>query len=90
MRRAPYFAPTFGQLLRHLGRAGFRLLAWQDTMAQTLAYMQRGVGRLEEQLRSAATVADRQRYQRALQLRDAHLVALRDQGSRTGILVAER
>jgi SAM-dependent methyltransferase len=40
MRIAPYFAPALGQLLRHLERAGFRLLAWQDTTAQVLAYMQ--------------------------------------------------
>lgn len=61
-RRAPYFAPTLRQLLRYLHYAGFRLLAWQDTTAQTLGYMQeRGDGRLERQLKSAAIAADRKR-----------------------------
>jgi cyclopropane fatty-acyl-phospholipid synthase-like methyltransferase len=91
MRRAPYFAPTLGQLLRHLERAGFRLLAWQDTTAQTLAYMQQPRnGRLDQQVKSATTGADRKRYQRSLQLRDAYVEALSVQGSRTGVLVAER
>jgi cyclopropane fatty-acyl-phospholipid synthase-like methyltransferase len=91
MRRAPYFAPTLGQLLRYLEPAGFRLLAWQDTTAQTLAYMQqRQDGRLEQALQSAATAADRKRYQRALELRDGYVEALSAQGSRTGVLVGER
>ncbi len=91
MRRAPCFAPALGQLLRHLERAGFRLLAWQDTTAQTLAYMQEPRnGRLEQQLESAATAADRKRYQRGLRLRNAYVEALSAQGSRTGIVVAER
>ena len=89
-RRAPYFAPTLAQLLRHLEHAGFRLLAWQDTTAQTLAYMQqRREGRLEQALQSASTT-DPKRYRRALQLRDAYVEALSSQGSRTGVLVGER
>jgi SAM-dependent methyltransferase len=91
MRRAPYFAPTLGQLIRHLERAGFRLLAWQDTTAQVLAYMQeRQDGRLEQRLKSATTSDERGRYQRLLFFRDAYVEALGTQGSRTGVLVAER
>ncbi len=90
MRRAPYFSPTLRQLLGHLERAGFRLLAWQDTTAQTLAYMQeRGNGRSVPQVNSV-TAADRSRFQRALQLRDAYVNALKIQGSRTAVLVARR
>jgi cyclopropane fatty-acyl-phospholipid synthase-like methyltransferase len=91
MRRAPYFAPTLGKLLRYLEHAGFRLLAWQDTTTQTLAYMQqRQDGRLERALESATTAAERERYKRALRLRDAYVEALSAQGSRTGVLVGER
>jgi len=91
MRRAPYFALTLGQLLRYLEHAGFRLLAWQDTTTQTLAFMQqRQDGRLEQALQSATTAAERKRYKRALQLRDAYVQALSAQGSRTGVLVGER
>ncbi len=90
MRRAPYFSPTLRQLLSHLERAGFRLLAWQDTTGQTLAYMQeRGNGRSVPQVNSV-TAADRSRFQRALQLRDAYVKALKIQGSRTAVLVARR
>jgi cyclopropane fatty-acyl-phospholipid synthase-like methyltransferase len=90
-RRVPYFAPTLTQLLRYLENAGFRLLAWQDTTAQTLAYMQqRQKGRLEQALQSATTAADRRRYQRSLQLRNAYVEALSFQGSRTGVLIGER
>jgi SAM-dependent methyltransferase len=91
MRRAPYFAPTFGQLLRHLERAGFRLLTWQDTTSQTLAYMrERRDDRLEHRLKSATTAADRSRYQQLLFFRKVYVEALGAQGSRTGVLVAER
>jgi|SRR5579875_1397612 SAM-dependent methyltransferase len=89
VRRAPYFAPTLAQLLRHLEWAGFRLLAWQDTTAQTVAYMrQRGDRRAQRQSKSATAVDER--YQPAIQLRDAYLEALTVQGSRTGVLVAGR
>src|SRR5262249_37472762 len=90
-RRAPYFASTLGQLLRYLEHAGFRLLAWQDTTTQTLAYMQRRQGgRLERALQSATTAAERMLYKRSLQLRDAYVEALSAQGSRTGVLLAGR
>ena len=91
MRRAPYFAPSLGALVRQLQRTKLRLLVWQDTTAQVLGYMrERGDGRLEQQLKAAATVAERKHYQRALQLRDAYVEALSAQGSRTAALVAER
>ncbi len=91
MRRAPYFALTLRLLVRHLERARLRLLAWQDTTAQVLAYMrERSDGRLEQQLKAAATVAERKHYQRALLLRDAYEKALSAQGSRTAVLVVER
>jgi len=91
MRRAPYFAPTLGLLVRHLERARLRLLVWQDTTAQVLRYMrERGDGRLERQLKAASTAAERKHYQRALLLRDAYEKALGAQGSRAAVLVAER
>jgi cyclopropane fatty-acyl-phospholipid synthase-like methyltransferase len=91
MRRAPYFAPTLGALVRHLERTRLRLLVWQDTTAQVLSYMrERGDGRLEHQLKTAPTIAERKHYQRALQLRDAYVQALSSQGSRTAVLVAYR
>ncbi len=91
MRRAPYFAPTLGQLLRNLEKAGFRLLAWQDTTAHVLAYMRElQDGQLEQRLKSAATATDRGRYQQLLFYRKVYVEALGTQGSRTGVLVAER
>jgi len=79
-------------LLRNpVDQAGLRLLAWQDTTDQVVAYMrERGDGRLEQQLKSATSADQRKRYQRALLLRGAYLEALSSQGSRTGVLVAER
>jgi ubiquinone/menaquinone biosynthesis C-methylase UbiE len=90
-RMAPYFAPSLGQLLRHLEGAGLRLLAWQDTTAETLAYMKElQDGRLEQRLKSVTTAGNRNRYQRLLFFRKVYVEALGTQGSRTGVLIAER
>ena len=88
-RRAPYIAPTLPQLVRYVEGAGFRVLTWRDTTDTVLAYMQ---GRREELLPGVerGTQAARLRRQRRLAMLTAYIEALGQQGSRTGLLIAQR
>lgn len=84
-RRSPYIAPSLIQTLRYMGRAGFRLLVWHDTTRTVLNWFE---------TRRAGLVRRRDetedRYRRRLVPFTAYAQALGEQGSQTGIVIAER
>jgi len=86
-RRAPYIAPALPQLVRYVEGAGFRVLTWRDTTDLVLPYMQ---GRREELRQGMERGAQAARRQRRLATITAYIEALGQQGSRTGVLIAQR
>jgi SAM-dependent methyltransferase len=92
-RRAPYFAPTLPQLIRHVEAAGLRLLTWRDTTPLVLADFE--VKRAAvERVRSAfeashAPEEARRRLELGRETLQGYLDALRD-GVGCGFLIARR
>jgi hypothetical protein len=88
-RRAPYSAPTLPQLVRYIERAGFRVLTWRDTTDTVLTSMQGRRAALVQGVARGTRVAQRRR-QRRLAMLTAYIAALGEQGSRTGLCIAQR
>ena len=86
-RRAPYLALALPQLVRSVEGAGYRVLTWRDTTDLVLPYMQ---GRREELRQGMERGAQAARRQRRLATITAYIEALGQQGSRTGVLIAQR
>lgn len=84
-RRAPYFAPTLAQLIRHVEEAPLRVLTWRDTTAVALDYF---VGMRDPVLGAPEPVESRR--QTGIPILDGYLETFAHLDGRTGLLIARR
>ena len=86
-RRAPYIAPRFPRLIRHIEDADLRLLSWHDTTPHVLDYF-RGLLSLFPDPSDPSHVAASRTL--AFSVLDGYVKTFADRGGRTGALVARR
>jgi len=88
-RLAPFVAPSLPQLIRHVERAGLRVLSWQDTTQHVVTYFDQvkaRYGPLEPGLDE-----DARPWRKWIRITtDAYLATLDELGGRTGVVIAQR
>jgi hypothetical protein len=87
---APFIAPTLTELIELLEGAGLRLLRWQDSTAQVVAFfrqVQDGLQRSSAAKPGGSGDSWREWIERTAR---AYLETLTDLEGRTGLFVAER
>jgi ubiquinone/menaquinone biosynthesis C-methylase UbiE len=88
-RRAPYYAPSLPQLIRHVEGAGLRLLTWRDTTEPVLDYFLGILARFGTSDTDARPTDPEQR-DFGIALLQAYVETLSGRDGRTGILVAAK
>jgi ubiquinone/menaquinone biosynthesis C-methylase UbiE len=87
-RGAPFIAPRLTQLIRVVEGAGLRLLDWQDTTRQVVAYFERVREGLGPKPEGDASESPWRTFIRGTAT--AYLTTLDELGGRTGLLLAQR
>ena len=88
-RRAPYYAPSFLQLVRYIENAGLRLLTWRDTTDRAVEYF-RALRAVLDAAGPATSPAEQRQRNRGAAVLTAYLETLSGPDGRTGTLVARK